>query len=313
MKDVSGRVNKSFDGLERFNRWGKHFVRALIRAHIVQQCTNPLDPGVQFYGGALFRSLRDQGKVLFTALPPPIAPLPECPMCGGNFSADQIQTHFEHCMGGGYTPEIAPQSAALNVAANNWTPEKQPAEEVNMNIYTTDFGGCFDGRCTIVVRMPCGQLETRAVSDLQAGDDVMAQSGQFSRIVCVVESHYPASLPPLLALPEDGPILTRNHPVQMPNGHWVRPCQVSGHRAVRSTADRSVYNMVVAGEPVLMVDGYPCVTLGHGLSGEVVGHPFYGTQRVVEMLQESTGWQKGYIHIHKAIKNNNHQIIGFLE
>lgn len=31
--DVNGRLTKAFDGNARFNRWGKHYVRALLRAH----------------------------------------------------------------------------------------------------------------------------------------------------------------------------------------------------------------------------------------------------------------------------------------
>jgi len=31
--DVSGRMTKSLDGSQRFNRWGKHYLRALMRSH----------------------------------------------------------------------------------------------------------------------------------------------------------------------------------------------------------------------------------------------------------------------------------------
>jgi len=69
--DVEGRMSKALKGKERFNRWGKHYLRALARAHQVQQCTNFMDPGVQVYGGRLFRALREEGDGVFLGLPPP--------------------------------------------------------------------------------------------------------------------------------------------------------------------------------------------------------------------------------------------------
>jgi hypothetical protein len=69
--DVEGRMSKAFKGKERFNRWGKHYLRALMRAHQVQQCTNFMDPGLQAYAGRLFSSLRSTGEQVFVSLPPP--------------------------------------------------------------------------------------------------------------------------------------------------------------------------------------------------------------------------------------------------
>merc|ERR1740130_1697983 len=68
---VEGRMSKALKGKERFNRWGKHYIKALMRAHQVQQCTNFMDPGLQAYGGDLFLSLRDEGDDIFLSLPPP--------------------------------------------------------------------------------------------------------------------------------------------------------------------------------------------------------------------------------------------------
>lgn len=69
--DVTGRMSKALDGEERFNRWGKHYLRALTRAHQLQLCTNFMDTGLQVYGGQLFRALREEGDATFVSLPPP--------------------------------------------------------------------------------------------------------------------------------------------------------------------------------------------------------------------------------------------------
>ncbi len=43
-----------------YNTWGKHYLPSLAGAHLLQQCNNFKDPGIQFYGGALFQKLRDE-------------------------------------------------------------------------------------------------------------------------------------------------------------------------------------------------------------------------------------------------------------
>merc|ERR1719195_873109 len=69
--DVGGRMSKALQGEDRFNRWGKHYMRALARAHFLQFCTNFMDAGVQVYGGSLFAAQRTRGDEAFLSLPPP--------------------------------------------------------------------------------------------------------------------------------------------------------------------------------------------------------------------------------------------------
>merc|ERR1712070_413051 len=71
LKDVSGRMTKAIQGRDRFIRWGKHYLRALTRAHQVQVCTNFMDAGLQVYGGARFKELRSLGDEVFVSLPMP--------------------------------------------------------------------------------------------------------------------------------------------------------------------------------------------------------------------------------------------------
>ena len=59
--DISGRMLKAVDTLERYFRWGSHYLRGLLRAHQLQQCTNFLDPGLQEYGGERFAEYRENG------------------------------------------------------------------------------------------------------------------------------------------------------------------------------------------------------------------------------------------------------------
>ena len=60
----------------------------------------------------------------------------------------------------------------------------------------------------------------------------------------------------------------------------------------------SVYNFVLEERNhSIIVNGIECVTLGHGLEGDVVGHPFFGTQRVVEELRKMRGFSEGCVEL----------------
>jgi hypothetical protein len=56
--DVNGRMTKAIDGSQRFNRWGKHYLRAITRSHQLMQQTNYMDTGLQVYGGPSLENLR---------------------------------------------------------------------------------------------------------------------------------------------------------------------------------------------------------------------------------------------------------------
>jgi len=73
-EDVSGRFEKTFDTKPRFHQWGKHFGRALLRAHQTQMCTNFMDPGLQQYQGDVARQLAEEGGRIFISLPLPVRP-----------------------------------------------------------------------------------------------------------------------------------------------------------------------------------------------------------------------------------------------
>lgn len=69
--EQEGQVEKAFSRGEWFIKWGRHYLPSLIRSHLLQQCNNFKDPGVQGYGGSLFRSLQAAADDIFCNIPPP--------------------------------------------------------------------------------------------------------------------------------------------------------------------------------------------------------------------------------------------------
>jgi hypothetical protein len=41
------------------------------------------------------------------------------------------------------------------------------------------------------------------------------------------------------------------------------------------------------------VDGFECITLGHGFTEPVAAHPFFGTEKVIKDLERVSGWAEG--------------------
>jgi len=131
--DVDGRMSKAVTGSDRFNRWGKHYLRALTRAHQLQTCTNFMDPGVQVYGGNLFRAVREEGDSIFVTIPAPRPAKDEtgipCERCHREIAFADYAEHVDTC---GTTAGHRPAATA---------PARQRTPSPDMNDYYAGSGG----------------------------------------------------------------------------------------------------------------------------------------------------------------------------
>ena len=67
-----------------------------------------------------------------------------------------------------------------------------------------------------------------------------------------------------------------------------------GERVVVATP--YVYNFVLEpSHPTIVVDGVACAALGHGLTDDVVAHPYWGTDAVLADLATKPGWAAGRV------------------
>ena len=81
LQDLDGQVLEALSKSEYFERWGKHYLPSLCRAHQLQFCNNFKDPGVQVYGGKCFEKMRDFCDDVFLKLP---LPKPSRPITKGS-------------------------------------------------------------------------------------------------------------------------------------------------------------------------------------------------------------------------------------
>lgn len=71
MKDITGQVSEAYGRIDYYNKWGRHYLLSLSRAHVLQQCSNFKDPGVQTYAKEKFTLIRDEAEDKFNELSAP--------------------------------------------------------------------------------------------------------------------------------------------------------------------------------------------------------------------------------------------------
>ena len=92
---------------------------------------------------------------------------------------------------------------------------------------------------------------------------------------------------------EGGLSITPWHPIKK-NNQWTFPANIE--TPVVKTCS-SVITLVLDDYHIGFINGYECIMLGHGFSGDVISHPYYGTQKVIDDLKQNYGYKFGKVVI----------------
>lgn len=166
------------------------------------------------------------------------------------------------------------------------------AAPINMAVFNNANGGCWAGNC--LVRL--GDDTYCYANEVEAGNFLWGGH----RVVCVVRTVYDE---PIQMCKLGGLSITPWHPVQNKNDkecRWYFPADlvakgVVGH-AVREMV-RYTYNYVLESGHTVEIDSYKACTLGHYMEGDVIGHEYFGTRRVIDDLKNQPGWGYGLVTI----------------
>eukprot|EP00928_Gymnodinium_smaydae_P080587 TRINITY_DN64255_c0_g1_i1.p1 TRINITY_DN64255_c0_g1~~TRINITY_DN64255_c0_g1_i1.p1 ORF type:complete len:677 (+),score=76.31 TRINITY_DN64255_c0_g1_i1:91-2121(+) len=269
MEDLEGQAMEALSREDWFTKWGCHYLPSLMFAHLMEQCNNFKDAGVQAYGGQLFENVRDAADDIFLSLPPPVpVPRPSAPSTSAPVT--------------GYTAGSTMPSA----------PPSQPAATISMAAFHDRYAGCIDGTC----RVSLADGSERPIAELRKGDVVSGALGRpDAEVICVVRTSAPEGHMPLVQLAGCGPRLTPYHPVRV-NGHWQFPVDIA---PVQNMPCDAVYTVVLdEGACALVIDGVACVTWGHGIEEGVAKHPYFGDRkRVLEDLSHLAGFGTGLVEL----------------
>lgn len=254
IKDIRGADPEGQIGIaphkEYYMKWGEHYMRSYLRAQHLQQCMNFKDPGLQIYGGDLFREIQTLGDKAFDDLPPPVPSGQSQKAAGGYY--------------GGYVPAASPSLRSLTQSFNN------PS------------GGCFGGDCSVLM----ADFTRVPIKNITPGSIVWTPSGT-ARVVALVTCNTKNKSQPMSHI--DTLMITPWHPIRW-KGEWKLPAEIAFYT---ERMLQTVYNLVLDKGHIVSVEGFDCVTLGHGFTEPVVAHEFFGSQRVIEDLKKVPGWAEG--------------------
>jgi len=266
LKDLTGQIKEAFSKKEWYDKWGKHYLPSIARAHLLQQCNNFKDPGVQHYGGPLFSKLRDEADEIFRKLPPP----------------KPTETFFKWT-NNGPVPIVVPQT---------------------MDNFHNAYGGCISGDSTVSMANGTEKL----VKNIVKGDIVKSADNQYATVICVIKTTFPENEKVSLVGFPGGLVITPWHPVRY-NGRWEFPCMIG---KLYDNSCKEVYNFVLDKNHSMSVNGMDCVTLGHGLTDDVVKHEYWGTEKVINNLKQLVGWSTGFIDLNLSSTIQRDEVTGLV-
>ena len=182
------------------------------------------------------------------------------------------------------TPSIAARSysySSIQTPAAYSQPATQPVSMASYNDYS---GGCFGGNSD--VHMANGKM--KKVKDIKKGDVISGGA----MVMCVIKTKVTRGEKPMVQV--NGLEITNWHPIIL-KGEWVFPVNVFGSKITKID---TVYNFVLDKGHVMMINNIECCTLGHGFTeNNVISHPYYGTNKIINDLKKMAGWNQGLIEL----------------
>jgi len=306
-----GQVGKAFSNMTWYSKWGKHYLRSLIRAHQLQICHNFKDPGVQLYGGKLFKETQNAIDAIFCELPAPEPSLlnpPEPVKKPAVIMPGAVQNHWQ--MSKSVAPSSTKKGKAKQADYTHSAGSKShaaPAKYVapKMDRYLDRCSGCFDGDG--LVQLSNGQF--KKVKELLKGDKIISQ-GKITEIICLVKYEINREID-LTNL--NGVLITPWHPVLV-NNIWKFPIEISQPQR-KFIAE--IYNLVLKSQHIVEINKIKLVTLGHGIfTNKTVSHEYFGTQRVIEDLKKIDGYEIGKITVPESfemIRNSENNLVNGIQ
>ena len=159
---------------------------------------------------------------------------------------------------------------------------------VSMARYHDSGAPCFSGDSRVLLN----DLTQKLVSEVVKGD-LLKTPSSIGKVCCVVKTYCSEGKTVIVSM--DGLKITPWHPIRV-NGVWKFPCEIV---QPKETVCEAVYSFLLIDsiENIIIVNGIECTTLGHSYTGDVIGHPYFGTERVRYDLARMKGWSNGLVEL----------------
>jgi hypothetical protein len=258
-------------------RWGGHYMRSYRRAQQIQRRLNFKDPGSLIYGGdetSLFGQCVAKGEELFMTLDPP-----------------------------------QPTGSSRYNSSSSAAPAYDPAylsAYLSQQSQAAQSGGCFHPETPVIM----ADNSVKQIQSLIPSDQVWTPHGPASVVALVTVGHGTATSVMMSKVKDC--ILTPYHPYLDTSGIWVVGADTVGQE---SYPTGTVYNLVLDKCHIIKTPGgISACTLAHGFTENVIAHPFFGTQAVVEDLKKCSGWLEGRpVYKNLQVRRSNGVIVEWFD
>jgi len=171
----------------------------------------------------------------------------------------------------------------------------------SMSVYNNAGGGCCIGTSGVLM----ANKNTKEIQHIKKGDKVITcdpnnlNEQVISEVECLVFTESPDYKESLSTVQNNtmSLSLTPYHPILNNEDRWIHPCTLS---PPLFRACRGVYTLVVKNRYPVIVQGFVYATLGHNIQGPVIGHPFFGTNKVINDLKRFNTFTEGFVELKKA-------------
>tara|TARA_Y100000768_G_scaffold388661_1_gene385967 strand:+ start:44 stop:2251 length:2208 start_codon:yes stop_codon:yes gene_type:complete len=170
-------------------------------------------------------------------------------------------------------PKPTAKSGSMYGGGGNYRGSTNTAP-INMRTFSDASNGCFHGSC--VVKTPYG---SKLVSDIKKNDRVCNSDNSVSVIECVIKIKTSGNLASLVNM--NGLLITPWHPIYI-NDKWKFPVDIGKTDIYECDY---VYNFIVNNRKSMIINNTVCCTLGHNIQGDVIGHEYFGSDRVISDLK----------------------------
>jgi hypothetical protein len=267
-----GQLTKAVDKSNWFDQWGKHYLKAIGRAHQLERCITFKELSPQHYNSAEFESEQTRIEQIFCDLP---APKPS-----NNYSS-------YYSKNGNITTAAAP---------------------VSMSRYYVQDGGCFDGNSKVkMYDTNTNEYYYKSVNDIRSGDIVYSpfNNNNKAKVMCVLKLKINKKINMCNI---NGMQITAYHPIYVANT-WKFPIDISD---LTLNEIDYVYDFVLDTDHVVEINGINVITLGHGFKfNDIVYHEYFGDKIITDLMKHSD-WIIGYIQLdeYSFVRNDDMRIIG---
>ncbi len=288
INDSDGQIYKAFSN-KYYDKWGKHYILSVISAYNHKLCLNFRDHGVQHFKTPFFIKFQKEIEDVFINLTPPIPT--------GNVNiVNNFNNYFNNNANHNVNFGNVRYGGTQNIQFNTSPVSNNHNHPVTPQVFSATFynssGVCFTTDSFIKLK---GGIFTM-VQDVKKGMEIESM-GETATVLCVLKTRINGSIRRLMNNPTTG--ITNYHPIFMEkyNNQWNFPSELMEFFE-DYVYDEYVYDYILDRHHIVELDGgVYATTLNHGRKGDVIGHDYFGTEKIVNDLQKHPGWNDGFIQL----------------